>query len=341
MVRRHGIELKRVASTLGGEYQGPCPGCGGDDRFHVWPEENSGEGSYWCRQCGKGGDAIQFLRDFEGLSFREACERLGRSVPDSKDLARPRPPKKAAWEAKAYESPEALWREKAGKFCGWCYDRLFEHPEALEYLASRGIRTETAGRYGLGWNPGDGKGKDLYRDRESWGLSLLIDEKRRRRPLWLPVGMVIPCFDQESGEIQRLRIRRPGEPAFGPRYYVVPGSSMATMVLGTDRKVFVVVEAELDGILVFQEAGDFVGVIALGSTGYPDKNAMDILGGAVFIMVSLDFDGPGAKKWPWWKKHFPDCVRWPVPEGKDPGEAFQAGVEIGPWIKAGLPPALQ
>jgi hypothetical protein len=29
------VDLKRVASTKGGEYAGPCPGCGGDDRFRV------------------------------------------------------------------------------------------------------------------------------------------------------------------------------------------------------------------------------------------------------------------------------------------------------------------
>ena len=29
--------LKKVASTKGGEYAGPCPFCGGRDRFRVWP----------------------------------------------------------------------------------------------------------------------------------------------------------------------------------------------------------------------------------------------------------------------------------------------------------------
>ncbi|MBV9711108.1 MAG: hypothetical protein JO011_09365, partial [Ktedonobacteraceae bacterium] len=30
--------LRRVASTHGGEYAGPCPFCGGTDRFRVWPD---------------------------------------------------------------------------------------------------------------------------------------------------------------------------------------------------------------------------------------------------------------------------------------------------------------
>ena len=72
--------LKRVSTTKGGEYHGPCPSCGGKDRFHVWPQENHGEGSWWCRQCGNGGDGIQYLRDIEQLTFKEACNRLGKEL---------------------------------------------------------------------------------------------------------------------------------------------------------------------------------------------------------------------------------------------------------------------
>ena len=67
------VVLKKASGTNGGEWQGPCPACGGDDRFHVWPEQNEGKGAYWCRGCGKTGDNIQYLRDFCGLSFRDAC----------------------------------------------------------------------------------------------------------------------------------------------------------------------------------------------------------------------------------------------------------------------------
>ena len=45
--------LRKVASTHGGEYAGPCPWCGGEDRFRVWPYAD--RPGYWCRQCGKNG----------------------------------------------------------------------------------------------------------------------------------------------------------------------------------------------------------------------------------------------------------------------------------------------
>ena len=47
---KFGISLHQVTAT---EWAGPCPKCGGEDRFRVWPEAgNSGTGSFWCRQCG-------------------------------------------------------------------------------------------------------------------------------------------------------------------------------------------------------------------------------------------------------------------------------------------------
>jgi hypothetical protein len=80
-----GITLKRVAPTNGGEYVSPCPDCGGDDRFHVWPNEGS-NGRFWCRQCGKSGDMIEFLRWQKGMSFKEACESVGKHLPQRRRI---------------------------------------------------------------------------------------------------------------------------------------------------------------------------------------------------------------------------------------------------------------
>src|SRR4051812_37366100 len=76
--------LRRVASTDGGEYGGPCPFCGGDDRFRVWP--NADHPHYWCRACGRRGDAIQYLRDHDGLSFTDAARAMGRAPGASRPL---------------------------------------------------------------------------------------------------------------------------------------------------------------------------------------------------------------------------------------------------------------
>ncbi len=58
------------------EYHSSCPGCGGKDRFCVFLDS----GRYWCRQCGKQGDTIQYLRNFRGMSFQEAANVAGKEV---------------------------------------------------------------------------------------------------------------------------------------------------------------------------------------------------------------------------------------------------------------------
>jgi len=331
------VVLKRASMSKGGEWHGPCPDCGGDDRFHVWPEQNDGEGSFWCRGCGKHGDAIQFLRDFNGMSFQDACDYLHKPRANKLRIGQPKHEKR--WEPKMNELPADPWSEHARAFVYWAYEKLFQVPAQIKYLAARGIPEETLGRYGLGWNPGE-NGKDLYRNREAWGLPKELNEKGKVKPLWLPIGFVIPNF--AAGVVSRVRIRRHGELSFGGRYYVVPGSSMGTMVLEPQSRAFAVVESELDAVTIAAQAGDICGAIALGSASTkPDVAATEILRGAVRVLNALDFDQAGLDATRWWDKEFPDSKRWPVPKGKDIGEAFQQGVDIKAWIMAGLPPVLR
>jgi DNA primase len=75
-----GSMFRRVAATRGGEYAGPCPFCQGVDRFRVWPEQAGGR--WWCRQCGRSGNLIQYLREARGMSFKEACRYAGMNLED-------------------------------------------------------------------------------------------------------------------------------------------------------------------------------------------------------------------------------------------------------------------
>lgn len=76
------VKLKRAASTGGGEYHGPCPVCGGNDRFRVQPEKGR-TGKFACRKCGIGGDGIDYLRNVKGLTFQEACKELDYTPPEN------------------------------------------------------------------------------------------------------------------------------------------------------------------------------------------------------------------------------------------------------------------
>jgi DNA primase len=106
--------LRSMASTHGGEYAGPCPWCGGRDRFRVWPHaDNPG---YWCRQCGRKGDGIQYLRNRYGLSYSEACQRL-RVLPTSGNRARPTRP---AQTPPLPLPPSLMWQTQARTFTERC-----------------------------------------------------------------------------------------------------------------------------------------------------------------------------------------------------------------------------
>ncbi|MFW6284126.1 MAG: primase-helicase zinc-binding domain-containing protein [Desulfosalsimonas sp.] len=342
LLKTHTLEYepKKVSANKGGEWHSSCPGCGGKDRFHVWPEQNDGAGSYWCRQCEKAGDAIQFLMDFEGRSFRDACAALGRDPGKIQPQPmRPPEPKKSAqgaWSPETHQAPAELWREKAEKMVSWCAARLQENSEVLSWLSARGISGKTASAWSLGWNPAT-----RWRPREPWGLEPRYKSSGKKKKLWLPRGMVIPCPDAGGGRVARIRIRIP-EPRqdWEPKYYFVPGSHPGPMVLGdVCGEAWIIVESELDAMAIWQAAGDLVTVCGLGSSSArPDAHTAAGLKRALVILDALDYDGAGAKEKKFWSENFRQMERWPVPKGKDPGEACQAGVDLREWILAGLPP---
>jgi putative DNA primase/helicase len=68
IAQRHGAKLRRE----GREWIGPCPHCGGVDRFALWPAK-----SLWhCRGCGTGGDPIKLEMHLSGRRFFDAVRTL-------------------------------------------------------------------------------------------------------------------------------------------------------------------------------------------------------------------------------------------------------------------------
>ena len=335
----------------GKRYSSACPSCGGgknSTKFAIYPEDNEGLGSWYCFSCGKGGDAIQFLREFEGMSYRDACNYLG-IAPKDKDpypSLTPIPKRNGGKPIWTPDPPGARppdeWQEKARKFVNWAFENLMsmEPDEGIKlWLANRGINEFVIKHFGIGWNPGDKSRKDLFRPRESWGLPTEMKDGRKKK-LWIPRGIVIPLLSEDRPiRILRIRIRREtGE----PRYYVIPGSAMDCMVETPDNvRAYVLIESGLDARMVYfaaKNAGLPVGVVSLGnSSRKPDAITAKALRDVPVILNALDYDDAGNKQSDWWTENFPRTIRWPVPLGKDPGEAFEKGLDIAGWIKAGLP----
>src|ERR1700722_19404416 len=142
-----GLHAKKMASTHGGEYHSPCPSCQGQDRFCIWPKQGQ-NGRYWCRQCGKSGDAIQYCRDFMNLSFQNSCEKVGQLC----NFVAQRHARKEVWHQEAI-LPNPIWQNRASSLIDQCHYHLMGNEVALKLLQKRGLTVSSARRYKLGWLP--------------------------------------------------------------------------------------------------------------------------------------------------------------------------------------------
>lgn len=113
---------------------GPCPNCGGTDRFSVHTRKNI----FNCRGCGlKGSGVIDLVMQTEGLKFLHACERItGRRVQDpadEKNLARMR--EEAA--RKEREAERERERKENDVRALWAESVAYEGTLAEAYLVRR------------------------------------------------------------------------------------------------------------------------------------------------------------------------------------------------------------
>lgn len=110
------------------------------------------KGVWHCFGCGEGGDAIDFLRKQESLSFVEATERLAQRV--GVELR---------YEGRAAGERGSLGRKSRlvaahREAVAFYHELLLSSPEARParaYLSSRGFDRAVAERFKLGWAPGD------------------------------------------------------------------------------------------------------------------------------------------------------------------------------------------
>jgi len=129
-------------------FVGLCP-------FHTEKTPSFGvspsKGLYHCFGCGKGGDAIGFLRDVEHLEFAEAVERLAKDAGVTLRYEGDTPA-----ERRVASKRQALVRANEAAF--ELYHRTLleakEGEEARAYLDTRGIDREVAAEFEIGYAPG-------------------------------------------------------------------------------------------------------------------------------------------------------------------------------------------
>ena len=133
------VNLKRSGANL----FGLCPFHGEKTAsFSVAPDK----GIYYCFGCHKGGSAINFMMEIEGLSYPDAvralAKRAGMEVPEDEQYQ------------SRYRQQERLWalHKEAARFF---HSKLYapEGAAALKYAFDRGMPKSTLTTFGIGYAP--------------------------------------------------------------------------------------------------------------------------------------------------------------------------------------------
>ncbi len=126
------IELKKAGSN----YKAPCP-------FHDEKTPsfvvNPSRGNYHCFGCGVHGDSINFVMEYEKLSYPEAIEKLASTYNFSLQYTTQKSPKKS------YKVLEAI--------NGYYQKELEFNSEILRYLHTRGIHSASIEKFEIGYAP--------------------------------------------------------------------------------------------------------------------------------------------------------------------------------------------
>ncbi len=141
VIGRH-VKLKKGGANL----MGLCPFHGEKSpSFSVSPSKQF----YFCFGCGASGDALRFLTEHTGASFRDAvtdlAQQVGLAVPDDE---RSEDERRVAVQNKARQATLTEVLERAAQHYR---AQLKGNTRAVGYLKGRGLTGEIAARFGLGY----------------------------------------------------------------------------------------------------------------------------------------------------------------------------------------------
>lgn len=161
--RARSVSLVEAARELGaklkgrGEMVGPCPRCGGKDRFSI----NTKKGVWNCRGSEGGGDAISLVMHCEQVPFLAAVERLTGEPPPGEDtkMAAPdvrrerREERREKMLDQVHEERADRVRKIASAADVWAERRPFFGSHAEAYMLRRFLRLTEEETMDLGFIP--------------------------------------------------------------------------------------------------------------------------------------------------------------------------------------------
>jgi DNA primase len=211
VVAWYGIELR----LQGRADVGRCPfhADGGRPNLFVWADTHS----WRCFRCNVGGDVIRFVELADGVGFREAVERLGGAGPCDLAARLPAPPARPASRGFADRDSEEIAALQAATAV--YLHRLLADPQALAYVAQRGLDRVAVQSYRIGYAAGDelvpylrwrrlplGPALRLgllnHTGRELLAGRIVVPEFRDGQPVWL-VGRILEHDARADGDVER------------------------------------------------------------------------------------------------------------------------------------------
>lgn len=245
-------ELRKKGAA---EKTGPCPKCGGDDRFNVQADW------FLCRTCHTTkGDPIEFVRWMHGYGFREAVEHITGDTLPSGPVEKRKPEKKRPSTNLDWRSSE--WQQQAQRGIDQAHNTLLDSMAGRagqKYLLGRGIEPNAWMVYRLGFNP---------------SISLPGTKGKEKAP-----AITIPWIvgDKPRGIRYRLLKEHNGQKQtafFGSRFSDALYGGQALTGGIRALSTLIICEGELNALSIWQASeGTALDVLSMGSEGarLPDK----------------------------------------------------------------------
>lgn len=246
----HSFDLPTLAAKdthltrSGRGYVGPCPFCGGRDRFLLKPTPAGWR--WFCRKCGQGKyhTSIDYLMTRDTLDFKTALERLGGQISAS-GATQTAPPNHPAL-------PDAAWQRAAWQELDEASDRLLDEPDgqpARDYLNRRGLAKGVCLAHNLGAAP-------------------VYDPRLKTSRL----AICLPWWDADGGQqtLTAVKYRFVADDPAGLRYVARPSSVFVLFGLAyalQSDQTLLLVEGEINALSIWQCQPPGLSVVSTGSEG--------------------------------------------------------------------------
>jgi DNA primase len=323
------VQLKRV----GRRWVGLCP-------FHAEKtgsfNVNEENGLFKCFGCGKGGDAITFMREIEHLDFVDAVEWLANKSGITLRYTEKREDEGRKRRSRLIDS--------MAKAVDWYHERLLKDDDAGRargYVRSRGLDGDVVRQYRIGWAP---EGWDTLARALRLPDDVLVDtglgflNRRGGQTDAFRGRLLFPIFDANGDPVAfGGRILPGGE---GPKYKNSSGSAIydkSKVLYGLNWAKADVVNA--DEVVVCEGYTDVIGFAGAGvpravatcGTALTIDHLRTLQKFARRIVLAFDADAAGqdaaARFYQWERDLDLDIAVAALPVGVDPGDLAQSDPE--------------